>query len=361
MDIGSASVGSASVTFGGDAPLVEQVKRVPLGIGSAETRSALAPALDQALEKLLHDVRGSFSAVHIILASPWQSAKIRNMTAGVDEPRTITNASVAALLERYRAEVPPAEGQVDVEAAALQVKVNGYQTTIAHPVFGKDLKINLYESEMPASLHASITERLGRVHQGKVAFHTFPLVAVSALRTIADEHSFIVLDVGGEVSDIAVVHQDGIHFLASIPAGYWTLARAFGKNVGDAASRLTLFARGELSSPELRDAGEQFKKVCTPWVKDFEATLLSAAEFIPVPRTVYLVSDKDPLLWLKRALEECGTLGTVPAPITPATIQRFVELGSDGSFDVFLALDAIFIASSNMDVLGEQIPTVRRS
>lgn len=356
LDIGSARVSAAVSHVRNQAVVLERTADAPIGAGSKETREALEKQMLTTLAELVKKyAEDQYTEIRIVVSAPWHHAQIRTIHSKTEKPESISIASIEKVIEQYKNEAPPKSGNVDVEAVAVQVKVNRYSTSLKEPVTGTNTTINLYESEMPQSLQRSIIGVVQKeIPDVRISFHTFPLVSGTALRSMMLQTSFVFIAVGGEISELGVMHQDGIHFLGSIPIGYWTLVRDMGGDkVGDTRSRLALWIKGELSSDEEQAISKTFTKAFTPWLKEFEDMLKETSTLVPVPRSVFLMSDIEPESWFKKGIEDLGTMNLAATPITAATVQRFVEIGEGSSFDVPLSLAAVFFHIGELTVVGE--------
>lgn len=359
IDIGTATVSAALVAFPAhQAPRLETIARVPLVSGSETARRALASRLEPAVAELLEKfVKAHPRHVRVVLAAPWFAAAIRTITSSFEKDTPLSERVVQRLLERYRDEKPPRSGNVDIEALAVQVKVNGYPTELARTVSGRELVVNFYESETDAATERSIRRMVERAFpHANISYHTFPLVAAVALRALLNETSFALVDIAGEVTEIAVVHGDGIQHVSSFPIGYFTLARNFGGKkdaVGDALSRLALFGRGELSETETPRAEKAFEKTFAAWLEPFENALKDASNTVPVPQKLFLISDREHVPWLKRGLSAHNTFNLSLEEIGAPMVQNTVALGDAGSYDVFLSLEALFFHTYKAALIGE--------
>lgn len=359
LTIGSAEVGVGASRSADVAVALEKTEWEPIGAGSKETRDNLEQQMLTTLSTLLKKYAGDeYNDVRIILSSPWHHARIRTIRSKTKKAGTISTYTVERIIERYKNEAPPQQGHVDVEAMAVQVRVNNYATSLKEPVQGTHITINLYESEMPQALQRSLLKAVQKeLPNTRISFHTFPLIAGTALRDTMDETSFIYIEIGGEVTELGVMHADGIHFLGSIPIGYWTLVRSIGKDkVGDTRSRLALWVKSELTTEEEQVLSQKFTKAFSPWLNEFEKMLKEASTHVPIPRSVFLVSGAEPTSWFKKGIEEQGSMSLAPTAVTPAIVQRFVELGEGGLFNVPLSLAAVFFHIGESGVVGEPEP-----
>jgi hypothetical protein len=361
VDVGSATVGAGIVTGENNTTLVlHEVRRESIHSGSQKPKEHLEKNMFEALGRLLdHYSHFSYHMVRISVAAPWYRARIRIVHSETDKPETISEKKIVRMVEQYKNETPPQTGAVDIEAVAVQVEVNEYPTSLTRPVSGKKTRINLYESEMPDGLHKEFIRLIGeKIRATRYMFNTFPLVSTAALRSIVLQHSFVCIDIGGEVTEISVMYADGIHFFGSIPRGYWTLVRDIdAQKTGDTYSRLTLYAQEQLSAEEMSNVDGVFKKALANWMTEFESLLQEASALVPLPSAVYVMSDAEPALWFKKGIEENNTLSLKPHLVSNAMTQRFFQIGTNGTYDIFLALAIIFFHISEKEVFGEPVPT----
>lgn len=362
IDIGTASVGGAFVSIGKNkSPLLSKVTRVPIGSGTLSSRDALVSHAEEALKTLMEKyAKDSPKFVRVVVSSPWHEAHIRTIISTSEKRAYVTEKTVLNTVLKYQNEKPPHEGNSDVEAVATQIKVNGYPTALARGVLGTSISINLYESEIKSAIERTLANPIEKAFpNASLTFNTFPLVATVALRTISNETGFIVADVTGEMTEIAILHDDSIRHLASFPIGFYSIARDSAKNkksegIGDTLSRLALLARNELSEEEAARIQQSFEKAFIEWKNAFEEVIQSASEHTPIPRTMYILSDKEPLVWIKRGIEAGNTYALEVIPVNAPLIQTFVEVGESGYYDIFLSLSALFFHTGKANVLGEK-------
>ncbi len=359
VDVGTVSVsaGVLSLRKVGN-PILSMVERVPISSGEKLSREALGSATTGALKTLLERFsKEHFKEVHIILASPWHTAHARNIVATSKKPIQISEKTMEHAVEDYQAEVAPKEGNVDAEAVAFQVKVNGYSTRLKRPVVGQKLSVNVYESEVNPDIKKNIQHTVESFFpHSTVSYNTFPLVSTVALRTVVPETSFMVIDFAGEMTEITLMYEDALQHLASFPIGYYTIARSMTTKtgtMGDTLSRLALFARDELSDKETEVLQKKFSEAFLQWKTSFEEVLNTALETSPLSHTVFLISDKEQLGWLKKGFDTLDrsdfSVTTVGAPL----VQNFVELGEGGVYDIFLSFSSIFFHTGARDIIGE--------
>lgn len=360
IDIGTASVGAALVSEGSTSiPLLAQVRRIPIGTGSESSRQALLQTAESALKTLLDAYAATpVRNVKAVVAAPWHEARIRTLVSKTERLAPVTKKTLTRAVTRYQDEKPPKSGNVDVEAVALHVQVNGYGTGLARQVMGTRLDINLYESEMSGDIQKRFWSRIESAFpNADISFHTFPLVALIALRSLLAETSFMAIDIAGEMTELSVMHNDTLRHLASFPIGYHTLARELSDDpqaIGDAMSRLTLWARDELDGAPAATLGEAFSRAFSKWQTAFDEVLRAASEHSPIPYPLYMISEKAPLSWFRKGLFEHNTFGVNPVPVDSALLQMHLQIAEGGLYDVFLGLAALFFHTQKTELVGEE-------
>jgi hypothetical protein len=347
IDIGSASVGVCFASRAEDGKsIISHVRRVPLRADSGNVRDNIRELALKALREALEDMPRLHPGipVHVILAAPWYAAKLQTISLTSEKAIRIGQPSVARAVENARKEgsnVQP-KGRETLESAVSQVYVNGYPTALRKTLKGASLEIRLYESEGDSDFVKIIRQAFPRA---RVTFHTFPFVAFAVLRALRKEDSFTLIDIGGEITDVAVVHRSGLSLIASFPEGSLSLARdiAGERSIADAFSRMTLFAKDELSPEENASFSAIFNKAAEKWRTAYARLMEETLATVPMPRTVFLVSDKEPLAWFQKIFSTAGDVLPVrPTLITPEFFEDSVSLGENARYDSFLSLGALF-------------------
>ncbi len=351
IDIGSASVGACLAVFKeGEKPTLTHVKRTSLQTdsrGGLDNIQALAlEALKKTLSMLPDTPRPS--AIRVVFAAPWYASEIKVIVSESPKPLKIGRATVTHALEKQRSEdaKKTRRGRHLLESVVNQIYVNGYPTALHKTVQGTVLKVNLYESEADSDFVEAIQKSLQSIFRHVPQhFHTFPFVAFAALRALREEDNFILIDIGGEITDVAIGDQGALRFMGSFPKGASSLVREItgGGSYADATSRLILFVRNELSPEETATFSKIFTNSANAWNQEYGFLMESAVVNTPIPRTTFLMADKDELQWFKKVFSMRGdTMPVQTIPITSNFLEAYLSLGESGAYDSFLSLEALF-------------------
>lgn len=343
----------------GEQPVLSHTKRVPIGTGTMRDPSALVPQLKEALTSLLPSYAKLYpklTRVAVVTASPWFSAEVKSLTSKAEKPVKVSAGSVKKMVADFKEKNPAAGNHTVLEALPITVEVNGYRTRVRNPVYGKSLSVTFYESITDTSLLSTVRDTIHSTFAGAgVLWHTTPLVYAETLLRISDEDHATVVDIGGEVTDVMLLSHQRIAYVGSIPIGSRTIARAVagGKEpaLGDSMSRLSMFARAELSSKEMQSISASLVTASADWQKAFLDILATAGNTVPLSHRVFVVGERDELPWLSQVVSGSESRGQRPIPIivTNDFFSGTVSFGDDGIFDSSLVLDALFFHMQNID------------
>lgn len=369
LDIDSSSLGTCLVQHG-ERPMLSKVKRVPIGSGAVRDAAALNPLIKEVLTTALAEyAKDAVSEVKVVLASPWFAANLRTLTSNSERPASVSKSTVKRVVDEYKSKERDLEAHL--ESVPISVVVNGYRTRLSKKLSGTSVSIVLYESTADSEGMRTITDAIHTSKpNAKIAWHTTPLVyAESIIRLTGDEHG-IILDVGGEVSDVIILSKRTIGYVGSVPQGTRTIVRGVAGDKGslaDAESRLALLAKHELAPGEAEKITPLLQKASEEWQKSLQELVLDAAKQLPVPHHIFLVGERDELSWLELILES-GTLldqahvqrSRSPTVVNPDFFKNSVAFIDGAAFDSSLALNALFfhIAGSVQTVQLDERPVL---
>ncbi len=185
-----------------------------------------------------------------------------------------------------------------LEKEAMGYKLNGYFT--GDP-FGKKAKtvelsvnISLGIKEIHDKLKDCINHSFGEM---EILFKTFPVMAFKALKMALDiSKGLLLVDIGGEVTELALINDDILKETASFPLGENFLIRriasAFHFSLEESVSLLGQYARGDLHD----DTREKVKKIIgeagQKWCEFFNKSLEGFSDFSFLPQNRLIIGGK---------------------------------------------------------------------
>lgn len=361
LDIGSASVGACVATFTkGEKIAVHVVERVAIQNDSGNTvggiQTLALQALKKSLEAVAHTAHPEPEVVRVVFAAPWYASDIKVVLSESKKPLKITQATVSHALKTQRLEDSRNRrtGRHPLESVVSQIYVNGYPTALRSAVQGTELKVHLYESEADSAFVQGVTELIhnafARIH---INFQTFPFVAFATLRALREEENFTIVDIGGEITDCVIGDRDTLSYMGSFPKGTRSFVQEIANtgSTADALSRLTLFTRGELSSEQTEVFSKLFAQASASWIQGYEHVIEIARGSTPIPRTVFLMADKEALPWFEKVFSLRSQVSmTNVILVTPNFFEKHIMLEKASVYDPFLSLEALF-SSMNSETM----------
>jgi hypothetical protein len=362
VDVGSASIGVClTERRRKEKPTLIKVMRVPVKPQDPGSAADLRQRVQETLKTLLVEFHNKAAApkhIRVVLASPWYESQVHSISSKSQKPVRISHGTILRAVKSFKEKstaTARGENKEKLESVVTQVYVNGYQTALARAVQGTTMRIELYESSADAPLVRSVRDITKTAFPGaKLTFHSFPLVTFVVLRSLREEEAFTFIDIGGEVTDLAIVHADGLRLLASFSRGTRALVdetNATTQNASGSPSKLSLFARGELSVEEATALKPAFDKAAKAWNDELQKILDASVSETPIPRTTFITADPEELLWFEKVLESGHDLfPTRIIPVTPAFFQSVIALGEEATYDAFLSLEAIFFHTEQKEL-----------
>lgn len=367
VDVGSGSIGTALVRLEkGSTPFILGTSRevIPfqekLNVQRFVTlmQDSLIHATDavmKANKNIVPDV------VMFGLASPWNTSQTRLVHLDQPEDFLVTEKGLRQIIEKEGGLFTSAPfdpngpkelmKNVLIESRAMQVKLNGYE--VATPVGRKarELDIALYLSVMPERIKESFeTTVLKLWPHAELRFHSFMYAAFNAVRdTFAESASFIVVDVAGEVTDVALVRDNVLLESLSFPLGYHAITRMTMRELGlqnaAAETEVHLYLEGK-SDGERTVAMEQiFAKVIREWKLLFVGALTQLSEQYPIPHIIYHFVDEEFVTHYGDAMRESSARvfgedqgDFIVHSLDEEFLLRFMKLAPGQRADIFLCV-----------------------
>jgi hypothetical protein len=205
----------------------------------------------------------------------------------------LVNDILIAEADKFR---QTASGDIEsrvIENRVMSIKLNGYE--VANP-FGQEansIQIAQYVAVAPEhTLRQIRTAMMGGTHRDEILFHSRLFALFSTMRDVVSDKNFILIDISGEITDIAIVIQGIIMETASFPLGINQVIRQLATKAGGlkaAISQLAMIKDGhlEVANP----ANNALAASKAGWVKACSATLEQLAQKTLIPENFFVLGD----------------------------------------------------------------------
>lgn len=371
IELGSASVSGA--LFGVSADPQDKTYQI-INTAHAEICareadiSLFLDGVRRALTKVLDDLgkkRGELPAKYFcILSSPFYVTRIEHLTEIREKPFLVTEPLVVELADKQAAELGAKEPllyaslvgdrNIVIESKVMQIRLNGYE--IREP-FGKEarqLDFSQYVSLGSERVINLLRQIIKDQTQTEPEFHSF---AYCEYHTLRDLHhfndNFLIVDVGGGVTDLTLVSAGRIVDNDSFPLGQdflirW-LAEAWSTTETEMASILKLYLDGR-AEPKIKNKIEALLvRIKADWTGQFRGALARSAREQIIPPKIFVIGNSEEamifLQWLKA--EDLSAFTLVPKTVTvdfvdQKTFSAFYRGETSRLRDTFLLADGLF-------------------
>ena len=320
LHIGSGSIGGLLVqNFEDRPPLILYTARESIVLRKradhGKEYTMMKNSLDRVIERVLGGVGtktihiSKLSSIVCILSSPWYVSQTKIISLEHKQPITISNDFIDTMtdkeIESFKKDINKNNSNGDevnnnilIESHIIHIKLNGYP--VKKP-FGKKasiIEIAMIMSFAPQGIIKVVEEASKKLsHVGKVDFHTFSLAGFTVIRDIfPDIENFIFTEIGGEVTDVAIVKKGVLLETISLPLGSYTLVRSISESLNvlpDIALSYLSMDTDDAIHQELKanitSAKENARET---WLKAFGNALSVLSEEIFLPRELFLISEQ---------------------------------------------------------------------
>jgi hypothetical protein len=369
FDIGSGSVGGAITRIPSD------VKDIPTIIKSARTEVPVRDELkfDVLLEDMLVALNATATSLYegkvgapdeivCVLASPWYVSETRIIKIDRDHSFVFTKKiadealqkEISALKSVYDNKYANTKSVPEViENHVMGVSLNGYLVDEPIGKKSKSIEMHMVISLSPKVCLDKIRKTLSNTfHHMPVSFSSFVMSSYLAVRDkYVVPESYLLLDIGGEVTDVAIINRGVLKASLSFPFGKNTFFKYIYTKMEielrDAKELFNLFTTDALAVKRKQKAELLFKSIENSWGEAFRACIGTLPHTLNLPNTIFVTADADIRGWFVNVVRNEPYIQSMVADhkATVITLEgpEFLTMCSvkDGTCDPFLMVEAI--------------------
>ena len=313
FDIGSSSVGGALFRMQESGiPKIIFTMREPIILEKQfETDRFLSQttkSLNIVVRKIYEMGLGAPSRIFCVLSSPWYFSQTRVVHFEKNTPFIFTSKLAESLVqkelnlfkEEYLAqEENKNDGARLIELKNIKIMLNGYETAEPLDQRAKKLEMTIFISMSGEQILNKIVETIAdHFHFKEINFTSFAMTSFSTVRDLyAHNESFLLIDIGGEVTDISLIKKNTLSESISYPIGSNFIIRGVASSLHsslhEAKSFTSLLRDGHASEATEKKLELILDKLKTDWLQKFQESLANLSHDISIPATIYLTVDKD--------------------------------------------------------------------
>lgn len=370
FDIGSSSVGGAlfGVQKTGNPKIIYSI-REPISLEKELTFdrffSLTLKSLDIVSDKICKMGLGAPKKIFCIFSSPWYASQTRSIVFNKNEDFIFSSKFVDDLiskevalfeqecLEKY---VNNKNKVLPIELRNMQMLLNGYVVSLPSNQKAKDLEITLFISMSSEEVLNKIKETIGKYfYSQNTIFHSFSIASFSLVRDLfPQQEDFLLIDIGGEITDISMVKKDIICSSISFSFGRNFLIRGIASvldcSLLEASSYISMYKDGHIEDNSLKKIEPIIKKLRNEWLTKFQESLVNVSNDISIPSTIFLTVDEDLAYFFMETIKSEQfnqyTLTESKFKIVflgVQTLNDFVSFRENVSRDSFLMIEAVYL------------------
>lgn len=320
FDIGSGSIGGALIIFPNEEsnpPIVLKSVRTEIEYNSDKlnvslfTKSMLK-ALSKTAEDLYNTKSGAPDRIVAVVASPWYSSETRVVKMSKETPFIFTTKIAQELLEKeiksitleHNKKAKTIYNELEImEHHIMNVSLNGYEVLAPIGVKTKSVEMNMIFSFSQKFFLDKIRKEISKTfHDTPVYFSSFIIASYFAVREkYVSPDSYLLLDIGGEVTEVGVVSKGILKASLSFPFGKKTffkyICTKLEIELRDAKELFRLYSSGNLANDKKIMYEPLFKSIENSWSESFRQCLGNLPHVLALPSTVFLTADSDIVNW----------------------------------------------------------------
>ncbi|MBA3679312.1 rod shape-determining protein [Candidatus Saccharibacteria bacterium] len=249
-----------------------------------------------------------------------------------------------------------------VNAAVVDVHIDGYRVTNPVGFQGKDVTIQIFNAFAPM-VHLGALQTVAAdldLNLINIAAEPFA-VAKSVGADDSTEFSAVFIDIGGGTSDIAVVNNGGVEGTQMFAIGGRSFTKRIGSSLGvnfDEAEDLKLdHSAGKLSEKQEKAVSEALKNDVETWLSGVELGLAEFDNIEHLPNRILLCGGGSALPEIKEALTHGDWYKSLPFTrkptidfVKPSQVNRVID--KTGKLNSPQDITPMGLANLGLDIIG---------
>jgi len=268
--------------------------------------------------KISQSGTGSPVKIFCVLSSLWYGSQTRIIRFAKNTP-FIFNLKLADsliqkeinLFEKEHIEKYAHTGAkvLPIELKNMKTVLNGYETSTPLNQKAQELEMDVFISMSSGQFLDKVQEiTASNFHRKEIKFSSALMVSFAVARDMFPEvKSFLLINIDGEITDIAMVKMGILSESISFPIGRNFITRGLGKDLSftldEASSLISLHKDGHAEIKVKKSIEPVINKLKTEWLRKFQESLANLSNDISIPSTLYITVDKDLADFFRQVIE----------------------------------------------------------
>lgn len=313
FDLGSSSVGGALFEIeSSGTPKILMFLREPIVLQENMNIDSFLgltmKSLEVVADKILRSSLGAPAKIFCVLSAPWHVSQTRVIKLKKDEPFVftekladeLTQKEIAVFEQEYLSGYKNGENSIrSIELKNIRTMLNGYEMPNPINQKTKEVEMTIFISMSPEQILKKIEDTIGKsFHVKEIKFSSRAMAAFAVVRDMyMGQENFLMIDIGGEISDIFMVKKSILRESISFPIGLNFFIRGVANelkcSLAEAKSLISLFKDEHATAQVASNVGPIIDKLKVEWLNKFQESLVALSSDLSVPDIIYLAIDKD--------------------------------------------------------------------
>lgn len=370
FDIGSSGVGAALFykNVSGSPEIIFSVREyisITEKLDFDRFLELTLKALEEASKKISLSGLGAPTNTYCVLSSPWYSSQTRIINLEKNNTFIFTEKMADELIKKeialFEEENITKYSNTDKKARIIEFKnmktsLNGYVTLSPIGKKAKKVEMVLFMSMSSEYILQKIEESIGRhLHSKGIKFSSLAIASFAVARDMfVLRESFLIIDVGGEITDISMIKKDILCESISFPMGknflYRNLAVSLNKTLDQTKSLFALYKEGHADATLVNKIDQALVKIKFDWLKNFQESLTNLSNDISIPSVIFITADDDVTDWFVETIktEQFNQYTLTESKfklviLNKQTLHGIATFNENVSRDRFIILESIYI------------------
>lgn len=233
----------------------------------------------------------SISSIHYVLSSPWIISHAKTLSISFKSHTTIDRRYIEHLISEDRRKL--VDNTIDdvrvIEEKIFDVRLNGYSISSWEGRSTDSLEISFVASVAGGRMMDKFIDACGHaVKQSHIHFHSslfLQHIGISSI--IHNQPNYALIHIHGELTDVALIHNNSCIFFGSFPFGVSgiirTIARESRTDLYTAESTLNLFMENKLDPSHGSSDNILIERMRDDWIAEFKKLVNSCPTACIIP------------------------------------------------------------------------------
>ncbi len=263
--------------------------------------------LDKVASTISSSSFGAPAEIYCVLASPWYASQNRIIKLEKNAPFVFTKKLADSLIqkelrlfeEEHLEKYAQSGNKVRVlELKNIKVMLNGYEVQNPENQKTQNLEMTVFISMSGDDILSGVENVFFRhFHKRVIKFSSFLMASFAVVRSMYNnQEDFLLIDIGGEVTDISMVKKSVLRESVSYPIGINFILRnissSLGCSIDEAKSMFSLYKDGHADLNTQKNLDQIISVIKTEWLKKFQASVANLSNDISIPATLFITIER---------------------------------------------------------------------